>query len=67
MITRLVFFLSGLACLAAFSLLPHAPKVFYGLGWLGLLFAYFLWLIQTYKNCNFTAKPTAKDQNAATS
>jgi hypothetical protein len=50
MITRLVFFLGGVACLAAFLLQTHPPKVLYGLGWLGLLFAYFLWLIQTYKS-----------------
>jgi len=50
MITRLVFFLGGVACLAAFLLLAHPPKVLYGLGWLGLLFAYFLWLKQAYKS-----------------
>ena len=49
MIIRLAFFIAGVACLAAFLLLPHPPKVLYGLGWFGLLFAYFLWLIQTYK------------------
>jgi hypothetical protein len=49
MITRLVFFLAGVACLSAFLLLSHPPKVLYAPGWFGLLFAYFLWLIQTYK------------------
>jgi hypothetical protein len=47
MITR--SFLAGVACLAAFLLLPHPWKVLYPLGWFGLLFAYFLWLKQTHE------------------
>ena len=49
MITRLTFFLAGVACLAAFLLLRHPSKVLYALGWFGMLTAYFLWLKQTYE------------------
>src|SRR5262249_41208176 len=42
-------FLAGVACLTAFLLLPHPPKVLYALGWFGMLGAYFLWLRQTYQ------------------
>jgi len=49
MITRLAFLLAGVACLAAFLLLPHPSKVLHPFGWFGLLFAYFLWLKQTHE------------------
>src|SRR5215467_78945 len=45
----LAFFLTGIAALAGFLLLPHAPKVLYAIGWSGLLGAYFIWLKHTYE------------------
>jgi hypothetical protein len=36
----------GCAFVLLFLLLPHPPKFFNLLGWIGLLSAYFLWLSQ---------------------